>query len=115
MAIWKISTSLSSMLDVPQGDAPLTARELLAAELVDLGQRFLPSGQQVAVGLRLDRAVAAVDALFTERGLPKREDLIGELALWRRHAEDGLSHVRRTEDVLDAVIRRIGAPEQPTL
>jgi hypothetical protein len=103
------------MSDVPRGDADLTPQQLLVAELVDLGQRFLPSGQQVAVGLRLDRAVAAVDALFTERRLPKREELIGELALWRQHAEEALSHVRRTEDVLDAVIRRVGVREQPAL
>ena len=77
-------------------DRELTPAEYLVADLVSLGERF-PGGYQVALGIRLGHAVAAVEELFTAKGLPMREELIAELTLWRCHVEEGLVFAQHTE------------------
>lgn len=89
-----------------QPDPGLTAEEKRLAAVMDLDQR-LPGGFQIGMPMHLARAIAMVEKLFTEHNLPLREELIGELTLWRSHAEQGLQFARQCELLMQNVIRLV--------
>jgi hypothetical protein len=89
-----------------QPDKELTEQEKLIAALVALEQR-IPSGYQFGMPLHLDRAIAAVEALFAEHNLPMRDELVAELTVWRGHAEDGVKFAQQCDHLMKVVIRTV--------
>jgi hypothetical protein len=89
-----------------QPDKPLTEEEKLYAALVDLSQR-IPCGGQICLGLNLETAIAKVEAFFTERGLPLKDELLGELTLWREHAEQGLKFAMQCDRLMQQVMQLV--------
>ena len=68
----------------------------------------IPCGFQLGMPMHLDRAMAEVEKLFVEHTLPLREELISELTLWRKHAEDGLRFAHQCGQLMRVVIRTVG-------
>jgi hypothetical protein len=90
-----------------QPDKPLTEGEKLLAALVSVSQK-IPCGGQICLGLNLDGAIERVEAFFTEHHLPLKDELLGELRLWREHAEQGLKFSLRCDLLMQQVIRLAG-------
>jgi len=91
-----------------QPDRELTEEEKLLAEAIGVSQ-WVPCGGQICLGLSLDTAREMVDKLFTERQLPLKDELIGELRLWREHAEQGLKSSRQCDQLMQKVIGLVGS------
>jgi hypothetical protein len=91
-------------------DSGLTDNEKLAASLVAVGQA-VPGGYQAGVAGHLDTAMKAVDALFTAHGLPGRDQLLAELALWKEHAQRGLVYFERCAGMIDSAVQSVSTRE----
>lgn len=89
-----------------QPDNPLSDEEKLMAAVIVLSQR-IPCGTQIALGMNLERAIAEVAELFTAHNLPSQDDLLGELRLWREHAEQGLKFSQQCDQLMQKVIRLV--------
>src|SRR2546430_12323056 len=89
-----------------QPEKKLTEEEELYAELVDLSQR-IPCGGQICLGLNLASAIERVEEFFTERKLPLKDELIGELTLWREHAEQGLKFSQHCDHLMQQVMQLV--------
>jgi hypothetical protein len=89
-----------------QSDRKLTEEEKLLAEVIGVSER-IPCGFQIGMPLHLDRAIAQVEALFTEHKLPLKDELIGELTLWRVHAEQGLGFSQQCDQLMHKVMRLV--------
>lgn len=85
-----------------QPDKPLTEEEKLLAGVIAVSQK-IPCGGQVCLELNLASAIERVEAFFTEHQLPLKDELLGELRLWREHAEDGLKFSQRCDHLMQKV------------
>jgi coenzyme F420-reducing hydrogenase delta subunit len=53
-----------------------------------------------------------VEAFFTERKLPLKDELIGELTLWRTHAEQGLKFAKQCDRLMQQVMHLLESAGQ---
>lgn len=86
-------------------------QEKLVAAIIKAENR-LPGGYQVGMGVRLDQAIEAVEKLFAEHELPMRDQLIGELRVWRCHIEEGVQFMENSYRVLQMLIQSASAPRR---
>lgn len=86
-------------------DAHDTACQLVV-DLIMTEQLF-PGGYQIALGMRIDKAINAVDELFSKHDLPKREQILAELGAWRRHTDEGVKLWERSEKSLHTVTQLV--------
>lgn len=90
-----------------QPDQELTPEEKLLAAVIALDHR-IPVGFQIGMPMHLTQAIASVRQLFTEHGLPLRDDILRELALWHEHAEQGLRFANQCDQLIRKVVRVVG-------
>lgn len=90
-----------------QPDKPLTPEEKLLAGVIAVSHK-IPCGGQICLGLNLDSAIEHVDAFFSERQLPLKDELLGELRLWKEHAEQGLKFSQQCDQLMQQVVRVVG-------
>lgn len=89
-----------------QPDKPLTEEEKLLAGVIALGQK-IPCGGQICLGLNLQAAIEQVEVFFTEHQLPLKDELLGELRLWRERAEAGLKFSHQCDLLMQKVVRLV--------
>jgi hypothetical protein len=89
-----------------QQELALTEQERLLAAVIGVNHR-IPCGFQIGMTAHLDCAIAEVKELFTRRELPLREEILGELAVWRNHVEEGLKFAQRCDQLMQVVIRTV--------
>lgn len=90
-----------------QPEKELTPDEKLLAAVIALDHR-IPVGFQMGMPMHLAQAIEGVERLFTEHKLPLRDELLGELTLWREHAEQGLKFSEQCDRLMQKVIRVVG-------
>lgn len=97
-----------------QPEKELTPEEKLLAEVIMLSHR-IPCGGQICLHLNLDTAIDKVDKFFTEYQLPLKYELLGELRLWKDHAEQGRKFSDQCDLLMQKVIRLVdGANKNST-
>ena len=89
-----------------QPEKGLTEKERLLAEVIGVSQH-IPVGFQVGMPMHLDRAIAEVENLFTEHKFPLKDELLGELRLWREHAEQGLKFSEQCDQIMQKIIQKV--------
>lgn len=87
-----------------QPDKELTPEERLLAAVIGLSHK-IPCGGQICLELNLQDAIERVEKFFTEHQLPHKEELLGELRLWREHAEQGRKFSDQADRLMQQVVR----------
>lgn len=92
----------------PEPDKELTEEEKLLADVIDVSQR-MPCGFQIGMPMHLVCAIEQLDELFTEKKLPYKDELLGELRRWKAHAEQGLVFSAKCDSMMQEVIQLMGS------
>lgn len=95
------------MTDYFQPAKELTPEERLLAAVIGLSDK-IPCGGQICLALNLQDAIERVESFFTEHDLPNKEDLLGELRLWKEHAEEGRKFSDEADRLMQEVVLLLG-------